>query len=140
MLEWLWWLVVQMLWLAQSIVTWLLFKLLWLVVWLLLPLEVVAFVAIRVAAHVLGRDVVHAWLKRQSLRLGRGTWSRTWRGGMALSVLPVRVLGWYVVYALWHSFVSLWWRPRWKPWPRAWSRRWRPAGRSGKSRTVAKAR
>lgn len=127
MLDWLWWVLLQALGLVQSILTWLLVKAFWLLAWLLLPLAVVLFVAVRVATYALGREVVHAWLKRHSARLGRGTWRRAWRGGIALSVLPLRVLGWYVVYALWHSFVSLWWTPRWKPWPRAWSRRWRPA-------------
>lgn len=126
-MELLWWLVVQAFWMVQSIVTWLLVKLFWLIVWLLLPIAVVLFIAIRIAGHILGRETVHLWLKRYSLKLGKGTWGRAWRALVATGVLPIRVLWWYVVYAVWHSVVSLWWTPRWKPWPRAWNRRWRRA-------------
>lgn len=135
----LWWLVLQTLWTVLGIVWWLLVKLFWILVWFLLPLALVLFVLLRVANHVLGREVVRAWLKRHSLRLGLGTWARTRRALVAVSVLPLRVLGWYVLYALWHSFVSLWWTPRWKPWPRAWARRWRerPAARPARGRARA---
>jgi hypothetical protein len=35
------------------------------------------------------------------------------------------VLGWLILYGLWHVVISLFWTPRWSPWQRAWDRRWR---------------
>ena len=111
--------------LIWSVVSWILWQLLWIVVWLLLPLAILAVLAVRLAEWSFGREVVRAWVKAQSLRLGAGVWVLTRRILFALGVLPLRVLGWLAVYALWHSVVSLLWRPRWSPWQRAWAKRWR---------------
>ncbi len=108
-----------------SVVSWVLWQLLWIVVWLLLPLAVLAVVAVRLAEWSFGREVVRAWVKGQSLKFGAGVWVRARRVLFALGVLPLRVLGWLALYALWHSVVSLLWRPRWSPWQRAWAKRWR---------------
>jgi hypothetical protein len=118
-----------------AILWWVVWYLLWVVLWLVLPLALVAFVALRVAEKMLGPDVVRAWVKTQSMKFGAGAWTRAHRLLFALGALPLRVLGWLIVYALWHSVVSLMWKPRWHPWPRAWAKRWKP-----KTRAKAKAR
>ena len=104
------------------------YYLLWVIVWLVLPFALAAFVALRVAEKVLGPDVVRAWVKTQSMKFGAGAWTRAHRLLFALGALPLRVLGWLIVYTIWHSMVSLLWKPRWHPWPRAWAKRWKPKG------------
>lgn len=116
--SWIFWTFVGILW-------WVVSQLLWIAVWLLLPLAIAAFLALRLAERVFGQELVRAWVKARASKLGEGTWHRLRRALFALGVLPIRVIGWFVVYALWHSVVSLFWRPRWKPWPRAWAKRWR---------------
>ena len=109
-----------------AIVWWIAGYLFWVVVWLVLPFAVVAYVAMRVAEKVFGRQLVRAWLMERSRRLGGGIWERLSRLLVASSVLPFRVLFWLAIYAVWHSFVSLLWTPRWRPWSRAWGKRWKP--------------
>lgn len=112
-------------WTLWSIVSWVLWQLVWIFVWFLLPFALAAFIALRIAEKALGPDVVRAWVKAKTMRFGAGAWDRTRRLLFALGVLPLRVLGWLMVYALWHSIVSLFWRPRWSPWQRAWAKRWK---------------
>lgn len=115
-----------------SVVWWVLWQLIWLIVWFLLPLALAAFIALRIAEKALGPEVVRAWVKRQSMKLGAGAWRRTRRILFAVGVLPLRVLGLLAVYTVWHSIVNLFWRPRWTPWQRAWERRWREPRAAGK--------
>jgi hypothetical protein len=127
-----------------SIVWAIVWYLLWVVIWLVLPFALVAFVALRVAEKALGPDVVRAWVKAQSIKYGAGVWTRAHRLLFALGALPLRVLGWLMVYTLWHSLISLLWKPRWKPWTRAWDKRWKPPQAAGRAKagrtTTAKAR
>lgn len=111
--------------LILSIVWWIFTQLLWIVLWLLLPLAVAAFVALRVAERVIGQEKVRTWVKARSQKYGASASNRIRRAVFALGVLPIRVLFWLPVYALWHSIVSLLWRPKWSPWQRAWAKRWR---------------
>ena len=108
-----------------SIVWWVFTQLLWIVLWLLLPFAVVAFIALRVAERILGRETVQTWVKARSQKYGVAASNRMRRVVFALGVLPIRVLFWLPIYAIWHSFVSLLWRPKWSPWQRAWAKRWR---------------
>jgi hypothetical protein len=124
-METLWWLLTQIIGLIWAVLSWLVGYLLWLAFWVLAPVILLAIVALRAAEYALGRDAVRAWVKKRSLKFGLGTWHRSRRALFALGVLPVRVLGWLVVYALWHSIISLLWTPKWDPWQRAWDRRWR---------------
>jgi hypothetical protein len=109
-----------------QVVFWVLGKLIWIVIWLLLPVFIVAFIALRVAERVRGQEAVRAWVKARTIKYGTATWHRARRLTFALGALPVRVLFWFVIYTIWHSIVGLLWRPRWTPWGRAWSKRWRP--------------
>ncbi|MBS0251893.1 MAG: hypothetical protein JSR78_12610 [Proteobacteria bacterium] len=111
--------------LIASIVWWVIVQILWIVLWLLLPLAVVAFICLRVAERVLGEDKVRGWVKARTQRYGSAASKRMQRWIFALGVLPIRVLFWFPVYALWHSVVSLLWRPKWSPWQRAWAKRWK---------------
>lgn len=122
LLDWLIWLIA----LVLSIVWWVVWNLLWIFVWFLLPFALAAFVGLRVAEKVLGQEVVRAWIKTQSLKFGAGAWERSRRILFALGVLPLRVVGWLALYTIWHSLVSLFWRPKWSPWERAWAKRWKP--------------
>lgn len=125
-----------------SILWWIISYLLWAVLWLLLPFAIVAFIALRVAEKALGPDLVRGWIKKQSLKFGSGAWVKARRLSFALGALPLRVLGWLLVYTVWHSIISLFWKPRWHPWPRAWDKRWKPAHSAGRVKAVktAKAR
>lgn len=116
---------VWLLGLLVSIVLWVVTQLLWIVLWLVLPLAVAAFVALRIAERVLGQEKVRAWVRARTQKYGLAASKRAQRWIFALGVVPVRVLFWFVLYAIWHSIVSLLWRPRWSPWQRAWARRWR---------------
>jgi len=109
-----------------STLTWVLGNLLWLIIWLVLPFAIAAFVVVRIAEKALGPEVVRTWVKAQSLKFGRGTWIVVRRWLLALSALPLRVLFWLAIYTVWHSVLSLFYRPRWHPWTRAWAKRWRP--------------
>jgi hypothetical protein len=111
--------------LFASIIWWVAWQLLWIVLWLLLPLAVLAFIILRVAERVLGQEKVRGWVKAHTQRYGASASKRLQRLIFALGVLPIRVLFWFPIYALWHSFVSLLWRPKWSPWQRAWAKRWK---------------
>lgn len=111
--------------LLVSILWWLLTQLMWIFLWLVLPIFVVAFIALRVAERVVGQEKVRQWVRARAARYGAAASVRARRLVFALGVLPVRVLFWFLIYAVWHSIVSLLWRPRWGPWQRAWAKRWR---------------
>lgn len=117
--------------LLGSIVWWVIVQLFWIVVWLLLPLAIAAFIMLRIAERVVGQEKVRAWVKARTQKLGSSASKRIQRLLFALGVLPIRVLFWFPIYAIWHSIVSLLWRPKWSPWQRAWAKRWRtePKGR-----------
>jgi hypothetical protein len=123
-METVWWLLGQILWLIWTVASWLVGYVFWLAFWVLAPVILMAVLAVRVAEYVLGREVVRAWVKRISLKFGAGAWRRTHRALFALGVMPIRVLGWLILYSLWHVVISLFWTPRWNPWQRAWDRRW----------------
>jgi hypothetical protein len=108
-----------------NILLWVVTQLLWIVLWLMLPILVVAFIALRVAERVLGQERVRAWVRARTAKYGTAASIRARRLLFALGVAPVRVLFWFVVYVIWHSIVSLLWRPKWTPWGRAWAKRWR---------------
>ena len=128
----LWWIISSIFGLAWWIVT----TLLWMLVWFVLPFAVVAFIALRVAESTFGQDAVRAWLKARTMKYGAGVWDRVRRISFALGVLPFRVIAWFVVYAVWHALVSVFWRPKWQPWTRAWGKRWRPAKTTASGRAV----
>jgi len=111
--------------LLASIILWLVTQIFWILLWLVLPLAIVAFVALRIAERMLGQEKVRAWVRVRTRKYGSAASKRAQRWIFALGVVPVRVLFWFVLYAVWHSVVSLLWRPRWSPWRRAWAKRWR---------------
>jgi len=122
-------LLAPIIWLLGWVLTllwWIVSYLFWALLWILLPLAVLAFVGLRGAEKVFGPDVVRAYVKKQSLKFGTGAWVRARRLTFALGGVPLRVLGYFIVFALWHSLISLFWRPGWHPWPRAWAKRWKP--------------
>ncbi|MBA2127688.1 hypothetical protein DLM45_15865 [Hyphomicrobium methylovorum] len=106
-----------------NLAVWVIWQLFWIAFWLILPIVVVAFVALRIAERVLGRDRVAAWVKARTAKYGAAASQRARRITFALGVAPLRVLFWFPIYAMWHSIISLLWRPKWSPWQRAWSRR-----------------
>jgi hypothetical protein len=108
-----------------SIILWIVTQVLWILLWLVLPLAVVAFVALRITERALGQEKVRAWVRVRTRKYGSAVSKRMQRWIFALGVVPVRVLFWFMLYAVWHSVVSLLWRPRWSPWRRAWAKRWR---------------
>jgi hypothetical protein len=108
-----------------SILLWIVTQLFWLVLWFVLPILVIVFVALRIAERVLGQEKVRAWVRARTQKYGSAASKRAQRWVFALGVAPVRVLFWFVLYTIWHSVVSLMWRPRWSPWQRAWGKRWR---------------
>jgi hypothetical protein len=108
-----------------SIVWWVIVQIFWILLWLLLPLAVVAFIALRVAERVAGQEKVRTWVRARTQKFGASASKRMQRWIFALGVLPIRVLFWLPVYALWHSLISLLWRPKWSPWQRAWAKRWK---------------
>lgn len=111
--------------LVASIVWWVLVQVFWLFLWLLLPLAIVAFIGLRVAERILGQEKVRDWVKARTRKYGASARKRIQRLLFALGVVPIRVLFWFPIFALWHSIVSLLWRPSWSPWRRAWAKRWR---------------
>lgn len=120
-----------------AIVWWILWQLLWFAFWILLPLGGVAFLLLKAAEKTFGVEPVRAWLRARAAKYAGSIGGSLSRGALAVSILPFRVLIWFIIYAVWHSVVSLLWRPRWSPWQRAWSRRWHPTA-GGK--TIAKPR
>lgn len=111
-----------------SILLWVVWQLVWIAVWLLLPVAIVAFVALKLAEKTFGEAPVRAWVKARALKYGGGLGERMARGALAASVLPFRVSLWFVIYTIWHALVGLLWRPKWTPWERAWAKRWKPGG------------
>jgi hypothetical protein len=130
--------IVAALGLVLGVLWWIVSYLLWGFVWLLLPLAIVAVLALRIAEKILGPDVVRAWVKARAMKFGTGTWDRVRPWLFALGVAPFRVLLWFPVYALWHAAVSLFWKPRWSPWQRAWGKRWRDGQRPTAANLSAK--
>lgn len=122
-METLWWLLVQIVWVIWSVLWWVVTYLLWLALWVFAPVILIALIAKRGAEYVLGPEIVRGWLKKQSLKLGSGVLQRASGAALALSAMPFRVLGWLILYGLWHSIISLFWTPRWSPMERAWNRR-----------------
>lgn len=122
-----------------GVLWWIVSYLLWGIVWLLLPLAIVAFVALRMSEKTFGQERVRAWVKARAMSFGAGTWERVRPWLFALGVAPFRVLVWFFVYAIWHALVSLVWKPRWTPWQRAWARRWQDGGARTQPRPRAKA-
>src|SRR6266536_1348349 len=123
-MEALWWLAAQLLWLVWAILSWLLVQLLWLVLWAAVPLALAAVVCALVAERIIGKEAVRSWIRQHVSRAARAAWHRARGTLLALAALPVRVLGWFVIYTLLHTLQSLWWTPRWRPWQRAWDCRW----------------
>lgn len=133
--SWIFWTIVSVIW-------WVVGTLLWALVWIVLPFAVAGYIALRIAEAALGREVVRAWLKAKAMTYGAGLWLKLRVLMFAATALPFRVTAWFIVYAIWHSIVSVLWTPRWKPWPRAWAKRWgeRAAarGRSSPAKAPAK--
>ena len=121
----LWWLFEKLLWLVWTVLSWFVSTFFWLSVWVLAPIAIVAFLAVRVAEYTIGKERVRLWVRQRSLKFGTAAWRRLHGVLFALGSLPLRVLVWLVLYTLWHSVISLLWTPEWKPWQRAWDRRWR---------------
>lgn len=117
--------VVWLLGLVFSVLLWVLGQLFWIAIWLILPVMAVAFVTLRLAERLLGRERVSAWVRVRTAKYGAAASQRARRLTFALGVAPIRVLFWFPIYAAWHSIVSLLWRPNWSPWQRAWSKRLR---------------
>jgi hypothetical protein len=63
--------------LLASILWWVFMQIVWIVLWLLLPLAILAFVALRVAEHVLGQEKVRAWVKSRTQKYGVGIEARS---------------------------------------------------------------
>jgi len=122
--------IVWLLGFVVNVVLWLVWQLLWIVLWLVLPILVIAFIALRSAEYILGQERVRAWVRARTAKYGTAASIRARRLLFALGVVPIGVLFWFVIYAVWHSIVSLLWRPRWTPWRRAWAKRWRPKPQS----------
>jgi hypothetical protein len=112
-------------WLLASVLLWIITQLFWIVLWLVLPIIVIGFIALRIAERVVGQKRVRAWVKVRTQKYGTAASKRAQRWVFALGVAPIRVLFWFVIYAIWHSVISLLWRPKWSPWHRAWAKRWR---------------
>ena len=75
----IWSILVQIIGWIAAVAWWLLSYVLWTLLWLALPLLVLAFVAFRAAGYVLGKATVEAWARRQVSRLGAGAWRRARR-------------------------------------------------------------
>jgi hypothetical protein len=106
-----------------NVLLWVVTQLLWIVLWLVLPLFIFALIALRLAEYVLGREKVRSWVKARAAKYGTATSIRARRALFALGTVPLRVLFFFTIFAVWHSIVSLAWRPKWSPWRRAWAKR-----------------
>jgi hypothetical protein len=95
-----------------------------LLLWLALPMCVAAILCVLVAQRLFGKDLVRPWIRKQSLSFAKLAWHRTRKAVFVLWAVPVRVLVWFVIFALWHAVLNLWRTPRWIPWRRAWRCRW----------------
>jgi hypothetical protein len=118
------WLSAQILWTVWAVLSWLLLQVFWLLLWSLLPICLAAILCALAAERVLGRKLVRSWLRKNALMIANAVRRRMPRLIFGLWAVPARVLGWFVVFALWHAVLNLWRTPRWTPWRRAWRRRW----------------
>jgi hypothetical protein len=123
-MELLLWLAAQIIWVIWAVLSWLLLQLVWMLVWVTLPICIFGISCILLAERFLGKPLVRRWIGKHSRRLTRTAWQRTRKFVFALWAVPTRVLGWFVVFALWHAVLNLWRTPRWRPWRRAWRRGW----------------
>jgi hypothetical protein len=123
-MEILWWLGAQVIWAVWAIVSWLLLQLFSLLLWLALPMCVAAILGVLGAERLFGKELVRPWIRRQSFSFIKRAWHSTRRALFVLWAVPVRVLAWLVIFALWHAVLNLWRTPRWTPWRRAWRCRW----------------
>jgi hypothetical protein len=127
-MEILWWLGAYTIWAVWAVLSWLLVQLFWLLLWMVLPICVAAILCVFVTERVLGKELVWRWIRKQSLSLANRAWHRTRGALFVVSAVPVRVLNWFVIFALWYAVINLWRTPRWTPWQRAWRCRWGYAG------------
>jgi hypothetical protein len=127
-MEILWWLGAYLLWAVWAVLSWLLVQLFWLLLWLALPICVAAILCVFATERILGKELVWRWIRKQSLGLANRAWHRTRGALFVVWAVPVRVLNWFVIFALWHAVINLWRTPRWTPWQRAWRCRWGYAG------------
>ncbi len=123
-MEALWWLGMHFVWAAWMVLSWLLLQLFWTILWVALPVIVAAVLCALTAERLLGKEPVRSWVRTQCYRFMGNALHRARRACFALVALPVRVLGWFVIYTVWHAVINLWWSPRWRPWQRAWRCRW----------------
>jgi hypothetical protein len=123
-MEILWWLGAQMIWAVGVVLSWLLVQLFWLLLWFALPICVAAILCVVAAERLLGKEPVWRWIRTQLLSLAKRAWLRARRALFVAWVVPVRLLNWFVIFALWHAVLNLWRTPRWTPWARAWRCRW----------------
>jgi hypothetical protein len=123
-MEILWWLISQMIWVVWAVVAWLLLQLFWLLLWLVLPICAAAALCVFVGERLFGKELVRPWIRKQSRCLAKRARLRIRRALFVVWAMPVRLLNWFVIFALWHAVLNLWRTPRWTPWQRAWRCRW----------------
>ena len=123
-MEILFWFVAQIIWVVWTVLSWLFLQVFWLVLWLMLPICAAAVLCVFAAERLLGKDLVRGWLRRNALSFASEAGQRARKMLFALWSVPARVLGWFVVFALWYAVLNLWRTPRWTPWRRAWRCRW----------------
>jgi hypothetical protein len=123
-MEALWWLGTHLVWAAWTVLSWLMLQLFWAVLWVALPVIIAAVLCAIAAERLIGKKPVRMWIRTHAYRLLAQALHRARRAVFVLAALPVRVLGWFVIYTIWHAVISLWWTPRWSPWRRAWRCRW----------------
>ena len=123
-MEILLWLSAQILWTVWAVLSWLIMQVVWLLLWSLLPICLAAILAALAAERVLGKRMVRSWLRKNARMAVNAARRRMPKVLFALWAVPARVLGWFVVFALWHAMLNLWRTPRWTPWRRAWRCRW----------------
>jgi hypothetical protein len=127
-MEALWWLGTHLgmylVWAVWTVLSWLVLQLFWAVLWVALPVIVAAVLCAIAAERLIGKEPVRSWIRTHAYRLLARALHRARRAVFGLAALPVRVVGWFVIYATWHAMISLWWTPRWSPWQCAWRRRW----------------
>jgi hypothetical protein len=127
-MEALWWLGthlgVYLVWAAWTVLSWLVLQLFWAVLWVAMPVIVAAVLCAIAAERLIGKEPVRSWIRTHAYRLLARALHRARRAVFGLAALPVRVVGWFVIYTIWHAVISLWWTPCWSPWQCAWRCRW----------------
>jgi hypothetical protein len=123
-MEMIGWVAAHIVWAVWTVLCWLLVQLFSLLLWLTLPIGIVAIVGVVVAERVFGKQQVRPWIRKQLGGMAGRAWGRVRSALFALWTVPLRVLGWFVIFALWYAVLNLWRTPRWTPWGRAWGRRW----------------